>query len=270
MRRQADRPDARVLLDEQGAVLREVPGEEYDEDDLEQLRRLPAERADDEGEPLPADVRAEHEGQQQERDAGRGPRVLVPAEPAVRADDDCERRRDGQRQEQPDELDLAEPLGAEEPRADEVLRQPLHQQQADPAEHPDGGQQDLVRPAPGDDEREVRREQRAQVDREGQRVQRHPQRQVEQVGAVPGRPGPSHPGRRSRRRARPRRAASSRSSSQRGRGRMGPRTRGSSRCRTRRGRMRSWRALAPAASGPGRSAPRRRTRAGRPHRPGSR
>ena len=53
--------------------------------------------------------------------------------------DDCERCRDGQRQEQPDELDLAEPLGAEEPRPDEVLRQPLHQEQADPTEHPDGG-----------------------------------------------------------------------------------------------------------------------------------
>ena len=182
--READRPDARVLLDEQGAVLREVPGEEHDEDHLEQFRRLTAERADDEGEPLPADVRAEHERQQEERDAGRGPGVLVLAEPAVRADNDRERRRDGQRQEQPDELDLAEPFGAEEPRPDEVLRQPLHQQQADPTKHPDSGQQHLVRPPPRDDEREVRREQRAEVEGEGHGIQRHPEREVEQVGAV--------------------------------------------------------------------------------------
>ena len=87
-RRQAQRPDPRVLLDEQRPVLGQVAGQEDDEDDLQQLRRLAAERADAQGQPLAADLRAEHEGQQQQGDADGRPRVLVAAQPAVRADDD--------------------------------------------------------------------------------------------------------------------------------------------------------------------------------------
>ncbi len=57
-----------------------------------------------------------------------------------------------ERQQQPDELDLGQPeLRAEERLGDEVLRQPLHQQQRDPAEHRDGRQQDLVGPPAGED-----------------------------------------------------------------------------------------------------------------------
>ena len=63
--------------------------------------------------------------------------------------------------EQPDELRLGEPAEA----AGEVLRQALHQQQPDAAEQPDRRQQDLVGPPPGQDERGVHQEQRAEVDR---------------------------------------------------------------------------------------------------------
>ena len=133
--RQAQRADPRVLLDEQGAVLRQVAGQEDDQDHLEQLGRLAAERPELDGQALAVDLGAEHEGQQQQADPGRGPRVLVAAQPAVRADDDRQGRHDGQGDEQPDELDLGEPeRGAEERLLDEVLRQPLHQQQRDPAE----------------------------------------------------------------------------------------------------------------------------------------
>ena len=44
-----ERPEPRVLLDEQRPVLGQVAREEHDEDDLQQLRRLAAERADARG-----------------------------------------------------------------------------------------------------------------------------------------------------------------------------------------------------------------------------
>ncbi len=97
-RRQPQRPEPRVLLDRAAPVLRQVAGQEDDEDDLEQLRRLAAERAELEGQALAVDLRAEHERQQQQADPDRRPGVLVAAQPAVGADDDPERRRDGERQ----------------------------------------------------------------------------------------------------------------------------------------------------------------------------
>ncbi len=63
---------------------------------------------------------------------------------------------------EPDEL---RPRQAAE-AAGERLRQPLHQQQADPAEEPDGREQDLVRPPAGEHEGDVDREQRAEVGRQ--------------------------------------------------------------------------------------------------------
>ena len=54
-----------------------------------------------------------------------------------------------------------------------VLRQSLHQQQAEAAEQPDRRQQHLVGPAAGEDLRRVRREQRAEVDQQQVRVGDH-------------------------------------------------------------------------------------------------
>ena len=87
-RRQAERPEARVLLDEQRPVLRQVAGQEDDQDHLEQLGRLAAERPELEGQALAVDLGAEHERQQQQADPGGRPGVLVAAQPAVGADDD--------------------------------------------------------------------------------------------------------------------------------------------------------------------------------------
>ena len=55
-RRQPQRPEPRVLLDQQGPVLRQVAGQEDDEDDLEQLGRLAAERSELEGQALTVDL----------------------------------------------------------------------------------------------------------------------------------------------------------------------------------------------------------------------
>ena len=52
-------PDPRVLLDQQRPVLGQVAGQEDDEDDLEQLRRLAAERPELEGQALAVDLGAE-------------------------------------------------------------------------------------------------------------------------------------------------------------------------------------------------------------------
>ena len=128
----------------------------------------PLERADLERQPLAVDHRPEHEREQQQTDPGRRPGVLVAAQPAVRADDDPERRRHRDRDQQPDELDLGQPEGGpEECLGDEVLRQPLHEQQRDAAEQGDGRQQHLVRPAPGQDLGEMGDEECRKVDAAG-------------------------------------------------------------------------------------------------------
>ena len=161
------------------------------------------------------------ERQEQQPDAGRRPGVLVAAQPAVGADHDAEGRGDGERQQQPDELDLGEPEGRpEEGLGDEVLRQPLHEQQRDAAEHRDGRQQDLVGPAAGQDLGDVGAEQRAEVDQQTLgvvqrelavhgRPERHAadgqghRHQREQAELQPARPRPDRPeDARERRRAR--------------------------------------------------------------------
>ena len=93
-RRQAERPEPRVLLHEQRPVLRQVARKEDDQDDLEELGRLAGEGTDGEGQALAVHLGAQDEREQQQADAGGGPRVLVPAQPAVRADDDPDDRRD--------------------------------------------------------------------------------------------------------------------------------------------------------------------------------
>ncbi len=166
-----DRPDPGRFLDQQRAVLGEVAREEHDEDHLQQLGRLAADRAERERQALAVDLGPEHERQQQERDAGGRPGVLVEPQPAIGADDDRERGRDADRQDEPDELDVGQAeLGAEEALDDEILRQPFHQQQADPAEQPDRGQQHLVGPSPGQHLGEMGRHQHPEIDREMERL----------------------------------------------------------------------------------------------------
>ena len=236
---------------EQGPVLRQVAGQEDDEDDLEQLGRLAAERSELEGQALAVDLRAEDEGEQQQTDADRRPGVLVAAQPAVGPDDDAEGRRQGQRQQQPDELDLGQPeLGAEERLGDEVLRQPLHQQQRDAAEQRHGRQQDLVGPPAGEDLGGVGGE-------EGGHVDRQPLRVVQRELAVDRRPERDAPDRERDRdqgqqpELEPARARADRSEDARERRRAS----GSG------SRVLAFvtRALARAASGPGRSGVRRRS-----------
>ena len=101
-----DRPDPGRFLDEQRPVLGEVAREEHDEDHLQQLRRLAADRAERERQALAVDLGPEDERQQQQGDADRRPRVLVEPQPAVGADDDGEGRGDADRQHEPDELDV--------------------------------------------------------------------------------------------------------------------------------------------------------------------
>ena len=79
--------------------------------------------------------------------------------------------------DEPDELDVGQAeLGAEEALDDEVLRQPLHEQQADPAEQPDRRQQHLVGPPAGQDLGDVgrrgARRGRREVDGLGRRERR--------------------------------------------------------------------------------------------------
>ena len=69
---------------------------------------------------------------------------------------------------EPDQLDVGEAeVRAADVLDDEVLGQPLHQQEADPAEQPDGRQQDLVGAAAGDDLGDVDAEQDAEIDERG-------------------------------------------------------------------------------------------------------
>ena len=152
-RRQAERAEPGVLLDEQRPVLRQVAGEEHDEDDLEQLGRLAADRAE------PQASAAGRRRRRRRRTSAAAARCRPPptctcsaAASVSERTTIAERRGDAIARHQPDELDVAE---AERRAADverhEVLRQPLHEQQRDPAEQPDDGQQDLVGPPAGED-----------------------------------------------------------------------------------------------------------------------
>ena len=81
--------------------------------------------------------------------------------------------RDADPEHEPDELDLGEAdVGAEPVLRDEVLRQPLHEQQRDPAEQAHDRVQDLVRAPAGQHEREVAARQGDQVDEQRLRVVR--------------------------------------------------------------------------------------------------
>ena len=169
-----------------GPVLGQVAGQEDHQDDLEQLGRLSAQRPDLERQALAVDHRAEDERQQQQAHPGGRPGVLVAAQPAVGADDDAERRRDRQCDQQPHQLDLGQAEGRPEERLlDEVLWEPLHEQQRDAAEHRDRRQQHLVGPTPGQDLGQVGGQQRPEIDEHPlhvvqpeRPVDRRPQRQA--------------------------------------------------------------------------------------------
>ena len=165
----AHHADARV--GEEDPVLREVGGEEHHQDHLEQLRRLPAHGPEVERQPRAVHIGPKHEGERQQPEARRRPRVLVQAEPAIRAHRDRDDPRDREREDQPDELERGQP---EDRRTDaldhQVLGQSLGEQQADAAQQPHRGEQDLVYPTPRGDEREVHGDERPEVDEQPGRV----------------------------------------------------------------------------------------------------
>ena len=69
-------------------------------------------------------------------------------------------------QDKPDQLERGETQRRRaHPLDDKVLGQALREEETDSAEHPDRGQEHLVDPAPGQDEREVDRGQGAEVGR---------------------------------------------------------------------------------------------------------
>ena len=190
-RREADRADPGRLLDEERPVLGQVPGEEDDEDHLEQLGRLAGDRADRQAQALAVDVVPEDERREQQGDAGGRPRVLVEPQPEIAPDRDREGGGQAERQHQPGELDVAEP---ELPRTDGlddlVLGQPLHQEQADPAEHRRRREEDLVHPPPGQHQRQVAQAEQPEVDQRGGPGSRGSGRGTRR-GRRPGRSGPA-------------------------------------------------------------------------------
>ena len=107
-RRQAQGPDPRVLFHEKRPEFGQIARQEHDNDDLQQFRRLPAERAEPEDQTCAVHILAPDEREDEERDANRRPGVLVQAQPGIRADHDCEDRDDCHGEQEPQELNLAE------------------------------------------------------------------------------------------------------------------------------------------------------------------
>jgi hypothetical protein len=190
-RRQPQGPDAGALLGQQGPVLRQVAGEEHDQDHLEQFGGLAGQGPDRERQAGAVDLAAEHEREQQQRDPGRGPGVLVQPEPGVGPDGQGQGRDHGQGDQEPHQLELAESeLHAPELLDHEVLRQALHEQEPDAAQHRDRRQQHLVCAAAREHEREMDDEQRRQVERKPAGVG---WRQVQDREGLPRRGGGQQP-----------------------------------------------------------------------------
>ena len=186
-RRQAEGPEPGALLRQERPVLGQVPRQEHHQDHLEQLRRLPCDRPDREREAGAVGLAAEHEGQQQQPDPDRRPGVLVGPQPPVRADCEGEGADDPHRDQQPNQLELAESDQSPNKRLlHEVLRQSLHQQQTDPAEHGYRRQQHLVDPATGQDERDVRESHGREIDGEPHRIRRCEVEGRERLAGIPG------------------------------------------------------------------------------------
>ena len=202
--------------------------------------------------------------EQQQRDAGRGPGVLVAAQPAVRPDDD---RRASSRSPRPrsSQTSWTSPSPSSAAEASASTRscgsRCISSRQIPPS-IADDGQQDLVGAAPGEDEREVGREQRAEVDGEAACRGIH----SDKVDRSASCPSDRLPTTRATATSTTRPAGAPRSEPAGAR----PDRPEDARRRPRRGRRRLRRAAlmrrAPArgAGGPGRSAARRRSRAGRP------
>ncbi len=208
-------------IGKQDPVLGKVGGEEDDEDHLDQLRRLAADRPDVQGEPAPVDVAPEHERQGEQREPAGRPRVAVEPQPAVRSHDHRSRRRDREGDQEPGELEGAEPeLEGPELLGHEVLGKPFHQEEPDAAEEAGRRQEDLVETAAGERQRDMRQEQRAEVDDQAGRVRRtdgsrpgEPERQAshDQGGARGHQQGKlARPGPRARERGKRRRSRSAR------------------------------------------------------------
>ena len=102
--RQLEWTDACVGRDQQPAVLGEVAGQEYDQDDFQQLGRLATERADAQRQARAAHDIAKDKHEQQQADAGGCPRVLVPAQPTVAAHEHGHQAENGEADHQPDHL----------------------------------------------------------------------------------------------------------------------------------------------------------------------
>ena len=151
---------------QQDPVLRQVPGEEDHQDDLEQLRGLPAHRPEIERQDGAIHVPPEHEREQEQAEAQGCPAVLVESQPAVRANRDGDAARDREGQDQPDELERGETERRRaNPLDDQVLGQALGEEQTEPPQHPDRGQEHLVEAAPGQDQHNVDRCQGPEVRR---------------------------------------------------------------------------------------------------------
>ncbi len=164
-RREADRAEPGPLGREERPVLREVSREEDDEDHLQELGRLAAERADDERQARAALVHPEDERESEEPEPGEGPRVLVHAEPRVGPDHDREHAHDREAEAEPEGLQLREAeVDGPDVLRHVVLREPDHEEEPQPAQHAHRREEDLVGAAAGEDLREVDERERDPVD----------------------------------------------------------------------------------------------------------
>ena len=150
---------------QQRARLRQVSGDEDDEDDLEELAGLDADRPEVDPQLRPVDLVPEEQRGRQHRDAEGGPRVLVVTQDPVVAqpDGDGEHRDDPDRD--PEDLRRGHAqLDLPQARAGKVLRQPVEHHDPDAADGADRGEQELIATVPGQDEDEMGGDEDADVD----------------------------------------------------------------------------------------------------------
>jgi hypothetical protein len=160
-RRDRDAQESPAAEDQQLARIAQVAGQEDDDRDLGELRRLEGQRAELHAEVRAVDVLpdARHARQQQERDPRRGDRVPVALEDAVVAQREDRRREQDQPQHEP--LRLL-------PR--EVLVDPVDHHQAEAGEDREQREQVRVGVRQREAQHEVRAEAQPEEDRaEGQR-----------------------------------------------------------------------------------------------------
>jgi hypothetical protein len=148
--RQEPEPDPRAR--QQGPRLGEVPGDEDDEDDLQQLSGLHAHRPEVDPQARAVDRVAEEQRRGQKTDPDRGPRVLVVAQDPVVAEADGDREHRQDADGHPQHLRGRHPeLEAEEVGPGQVLRHPVQHDDADRAHGAHGRQEELVAAMTGRD-----------------------------------------------------------------------------------------------------------------------